>query len=222
MSKKNLVIESILGIVWSMVALWGVVCFNSYILMNLPLLVRMELSIVLYLIMAVGPLLLMIRAGDTWTDYLFSREKIGAQIIVGIGIGLIMSAILTLPLFLTGHGQWSDNGKHYQFLWQYLYELVYCIGAVSLTEEYIFRGFLYRKLHDISGSFRAAALLSSAAFGLFHIFGGNLVQVGMTSLIGLALCLIRKKVKNCTTLSLIIGHGVYDFLITVWVNVFLG
>lgn len=79
MSKKNLVIESILGIVWSMVALWGVVCFNSYILMNLPLLVRMELSIVLYLIMAVGPLLLMIRAGDTWTDYLFSREKIGAQ-----------------------------------------------------------------------------------------------------------------------------------------------
>lgn len=222
MSKKNLVIESILGIIWSMVALWGVVCFNSYILMNLPLLIRMELSIVLYLIMAVGPLLLMIRAGDTWTDYLFSREKIGVQIIVGIGIGLIMSAILTLPLFLTGHGQWSDNGKHYQFLWQYLYELVYCIGAVSLTEEYIFRGFLYRKLHDISGSFWAAALLSSAAFGLFHIFGGNLVQVGMTSLIGLALCLIRKKVKNCTTLSLIIGHGVYDFLITVWVNVFLG
>lgn len=220
-TKKNLLIESILGVVWSMAALWGVVCFNRYILMNLPLPTRMSLSIILYLSMAMGPLLLMIRAGDTWKDYLFSREKTGVQILVGIGIGVAMSAILTLPLFLTGHGAWSDNGKHYQFLWQYLYEIVYCVVAVALTEEFIFRGFLYRKLHDISGSFWAAALLSSAAFGLFHIFGGNLVQVGMTGLIGLALCLVRKKVKNCTTLSLIIGHGVYDFLITVWVNVFL-
>lgn len=221
MNKKNLLIESILGMVWSMAALWGVVCFNRYILMNLPLLIRMGLSIVLYLSMAAGPLLIMIRAGDRFADYLFSREKIGAQILVGIGIGAIMSAILTLPLFLTGHGEWSDNGKHYQFLWQFLYEFIYCVGAVALTEEFIFRGFLYRKLRDISGSFWPAALISSAAFGLFHIFGGNLVQVGMTGLIGLALCLIRKKVKNCTTLSLIIGHGVYDFLITVWVNVFL-
>ena len=95
------------------------------------------------------------------------------------------------------------------------------MGAVALTEEFIFRGFLYQKLHALSGSHLAAILVSSLAFGLFHIFGGSLVQVAMTSLIGLALCLVRHKVRNCTTLSLINGHGVYDFLITVWVNVFL-
>lgn len=221
MNKKNLLIESILGITWSMAVLWGVVCFNRYILMNLPLLLRMGLSIVLYLCMAVGPLLIMIHAGDTWADYLFSGEKIGAQILVGIGIGVVMSLILTLPLFLTGHGEWSDNGKHYQFLWQFLYEIVYCVGALALTEEFIFRGFLYQKLHALSGSHPVAILVSSVAFGLFHIFGGSLVQVVMTGLIGLAWCLVRRKVKHCTTLSLIIGHGLYDFLITVWVNVFL-
>lgn len=221
MKKKNLVVECVIGIGWSILTLWGVICFNRFVLMKLPLLLRMELSIVLYLCMAAGPLLVMLLAKDTWADYLFSKEKIGAQILIGVGIGVAMSMVLTLPLFLTGHGEWSDNGKHYQFLWQFLYELVYCVGAVALTEEFIFRGFLYHKLHALSASHRVAILVSSLAFGLFHIFAGSLVQVFMTSLIGLALCLVRHKVKHCTTLSLIIGHGLYDFLITVWVNVFL-
>ena len=221
MKKKNLIVEIVIGIAWSVLALWGVICFNSYILMSLPLLQRMLLSIVLYLCMAIGPLLIKILAGDTWADYLFSREKLGAQILTGIGIGIVMSLVLTLPLFLTGHGEWSDNGKHYEFMWQFMYEIVYCVGAVALTEEFIFRGFLYQKLHALSGSNVAAALISSVAFGLFHIFGGSIVQVVMTTLIGLALCIVRRKVRNCTTLSLIIGHGLYDFLITVWVNVFL-
>lgn len=221
MKKKKLVVEIVIGIGWSMLALWGVICFNRYVLMSLPLLYRMILCIVLYLCMAIGPLLVMMQARDTWADYLFSKENIAAQILIGIGIGIVMSMVLTLPLFLTGHGEWSDNGKHYVYWWQFLYEIVYCVVAVALTEEFIFRGFLYQKLHALSGSHKVAILVSSIAFGLFHIFGGSLVQVAMTSLIGLVLCLVRHKVKNCTTLSLIIGHGLYDFLITVWVNVFL-
>lgn len=221
MKKKNLWLEMVIGISWSIIALWGVICFNSFILMNLPIFSRMVLSIVLYLCMSIGPLLVMIYVGDTLADYLFSREKIGTQIFIGICIGIVMSLILTLPLFLTGHGESSDNGHHYQFLWQFMYEIVYCVVAVSFTEEFIFRGFLYKKLYAIFDSQLVAILISSVAFGLFHIFGGSLVQVFMTGLIGLALCLVRSKVKNCTTLSLIIGHGLYDFLITVWVNVFL-
>lgn len=221
MKKKNLWLEMVIGISWSIIALWGVICFNSFILMNLPILSRMVLSIVLYLCMSIGPLLVMIYVGDTLADYLFSKEKIGKQIFIGICIGLVMSLILTLPLFLTGHGESSDNGHHYQFLWQFMYEIVYCVVAVAFTEEFIFRGFLYQKLYAIYDSQLVAILISSVAFGLFHIFGGSLVQVFMTGLIGLALCLVRCKVKHCTTLSLIIGHGLYDFLITVWVNVFL-
>lgn len=220
MNKKNLSVQIVMGIGWCMLALWGVVCFNQYVLMSLPLQTRMMLSITLYLCMGIGPLLVMMIVRDSWTDYLFSREKVGAQILVGIAIGAAMSLVLTLPIFLTGHGEWSDNGKHYRYLWQYLYEIVYCVGAVSLTEEFIFRGFLYRKLHALSGSSAAAVLVSSLAFGLFHIFGGSLVQIGITTLMGLFLCLVRSKVKHCTTLSLIIGHGLYNFLITVWVNVF--
>ena len=80
--KKNLPVQIVMGIGWCMLALWGLVCFNRYVLMSLPLQARLVLSINMYLCMAIGPLVVMLIAGDTWTDYLFSREKIGGQILV--------------------------------------------------------------------------------------------------------------------------------------------
>ena len=43
----------------------------------------------------------------------------------------------------------------------------------------------------------------------------------MTAGIGALFCLCRIKIKNCSTLSLVIAHGVYDAMITVWANVLL-
>ena len=42
------------------------------------------------------------------------------------------------------------------------------------------------------------------------------IQAAFTGLIGALLCFFRMKIRNCTTLSLIIGHGIYDAMITVW------
>ncbi len=39
--------------------------------------------------------------------------------------------------------------------------------------------------------------------------------------IGVFFCVCRLKIKNCSTLVLIIGHGVYDALITVFASVLL-
>jgi hypothetical protein len=47
-------------------------------------------------------------------------------------------------------------------------------------------------------------------------FSGNIVQMIVTACIGAIFCFCRLKVKNCSTLSLAIGHGIYDALITVW------
>ena len=40
----------------------------------------------------------------------------------------------------------------------------------------------------------------------------------MTAGMGLLYCLYREKVKDCTLLSLIIAHGLYDGLIVLWVS----
>lgn len=132
-----------------------------------------------------------------------------------------MSLVLTLVPHLVGFGAYADNGKRYIHLWQFAYEFLYCIAAVGLVEEFIFRGFIYNKIKKISGNDMAAVIVSSVLFGLFHILNGSIVQMIMTALLGVLWCLCRLKIKNCTLLSLIIAHGIYDALITVFASIFL-
>ncbi|MBQ8171670.1 MAG: CPBP family intramembrane metalloprotease [Oscillospiraceae bacterium] len=150
----------------------------------------------------------------------FTKDNLPAQILVGIGVGVTMSLTLTLVPTLLGFGDWVSSGKNYTEWWQFAYEFIYCIGAVGVTEEFIFRGYFVHKLRQIKDSSLFAGIVSSVMFGLFHIFGGNAVQVIFTSVIGGILYVCREKVKHCTLLSLIIAHGVYDALICVWSFVF--
>lgn len=158
---------------------------------------------------------------DKLVDYGFSKNKIGLQIIVGVLIGIVMSFILTLIPHLFGFGEYVDSGKRYKYLWQFIYDFFYCIFAVGFVEEFVFRGFVYEKIKCISQKDMIAIIGSSVLFGVFHLFSGNIVQMLMTACIGAFFCFCRLKVKNCSTLSLIIGHGVYDALITVWASTLL-
>ena len=82
-------------------------------------------------------------------------------------------------------------------------------------------GFVYEKIVRICKSDVIAIIGSSVLFGVFHLFGGNIFQMLLTGCIGAFFCFCRLKIKNCSTLSLIIGHGVYDALITVWASILL-
>jgi uncharacterized membrane protein YjjP (DUF1212 family) len=46
------------------------------------------------------------------------------------------------------------------------------------------------------------------------------IPVSVCAFIGALFCLFRLKIKNCSLLSLIIAHGIYDALIVVWTFVF--
>lgn len=218
--RQKLIIEIIIGIIGSVAALIGVSAFNQYVLMSLPLFLRMVLSIVTYLTIAVVPFCIAIVNKEKWSDYGFSKEKIGQQVLIGIAIALGMSFVFTVVPHLAGKSDWVNNQHNYKFLWQYIYEFVYCIIAVGLTEEFVFRGFLYKKLKKLFGSSTFAIVGSSILFGLFHFLSGNIVQIILTGILGAIFCICRVKIKQCTLLSLIIAHGVYDALITVWLNVF--
>ena len=92
---------------------------------------------------------------------------------------------------------------------------------IGLVEEFVFRGFIFEKIKRVAGKDIIAVIISSVFFGVFHFFSGNLVQMVMTACIGAFFCFCRLKIKNCSTLSLIIGHGVYDALITVFASALL-
>ena len=102
-----------------------------------------------------------------------------------------------------------------------MHEFLYCIFAVGAVEEFVFRGLIYSKIRDISNGEWPAIILSSILFGFLHIFSGNLIQVIVTSILGLIFCLIRLKISGITTLSLIFAHGVYNAMISVWASIFL-
>lgn len=174
--REKIIIQMVIAIIGVVGGLLGVNAFNQYVLMSLPLFARMVLMIVTYWLIALVPFCIVLFNKEKWSDYGFSKEKIGCQVLIGLGIALCMS--------------------------------------------FVFRGFFYRKLEVLFGSAVGAIIGSSVLFGLFHFWGGNIVQIFLTGIIGAIFCICRIKIKNCTLLSVVIAHGVYDALITVWLNVF--
>jgi membrane protease YdiL (CAAX protease family) len=221
MSKRKEWISLIVGFLGSMLGLYGVVAFYQFVLMSLPLGLRMVSMLLIYWLIALIPIVVMRVNKDKLVNYGFSKSKLGLQMIVGVLIGIAMSFILTLIPHLFGFGEYVDSGKRYKYLWQFIYEFFYCIFAVGFVEEFVFRGFIYEKINRISQKDMIAIIGSSVLFGVFHLFSGNLIQMLMTTCIGVFFCFCRLKVKNCSTLSLIIAHGVYDALITVWASALL-
>lgn len=219
--KKENIWSLVIGFVGCMLGLYGVILFNQYVLMALPLVARMIAMIVSYWLIAVVPIILMILGKDKLSDYGFAKEKVWNQIVIGLVIAVVMSAVLTVIPHIAGFGQYVDTGKRYQYAWQFIYEFVYCVAAIGAVEEFVFRGFIYHKMKTKFKTDMSAVIGSSILFGLFHLFSGNVVQMVMTALLGVVWCICRNKIKNCSTLSLIVAHGVYDALITVWACCFL-
>lgn len=217
--KKRAAVCLIVGAAGCFLSLFAVGAVNRLAIASLSLPVRMVVLLAAYWLIALVPLVLAAVCKDRAEEYGFSRNKLLFQIGVGIAVGVGMSLVLTLAPHLLGLGAYV-GGKPYQYFWQFAYEFVYCTVAVAAAEEFVFRGFFYQKLFLLFEKDIAAVIGSSALFGAFHLLNGGLVQALITALIGAFFCLCRKRIRGCTTLSLIFAHGVYDALITVWGYVF--
>lgn len=213
--------DLVVGSLGAVLGLIGVMAFNRYIVMSLPLASRMVSMILSYWLIALLPIIIIIVNKEKLMDYGFSKDNIWCQTIAGVLIGLGLSLTLTLIPHLLGFGSYVDSGKRYRYLWQFAYEFLYCIIAVGLVEEFVFRGFIYTKIKRIGQKDMIAIIGSSVLFGLFHIIGGNVIQMVITACLGLFFCFCKIKIKNCSVLSLIIAHGIYDALITVWATFLL-
>lgn len=218
--RNKAIIQMVIASIGVIGGVFGINLFNQYVLTSLPIIWRMVLMIVTYFMIALVPFCISVINKDKLSDFGFTKEKLGYQMLVGFLIALCFSFIFTVIPHLVGKSDWVNNNHQYQYMWQFVYDFVYYIFAVALVEEFVFRGFFYKKLETVFDSNVAVIIVSSILFGLFHFYGGNIAQIILTGIIGVILCICRVKIKNCTLLSLIIAHGVYDSLITVWLNVF--
>lgn len=215
MRKHKLWFSLIVSVLWAFFALVLLMLYNQSLMRTLPLGLRMVVNLVVRWSLAAVPLVFAIR--ERYRS--FQKEKLGLQLLWGLGIGVGMSMICTLIPHLLGLGDYVGGHYGYTKLWQFAYELVYLVAGVALVEEFLFRGYFYHRLRLLFRSEWAAIWISSGLFGLFH-WSGGILQVLVTGLLGLFWCLCRKKLRHCTLLSLILAHGLYDWLIVCWAHIF--
>ena len=99
----------------------------------------------------------------------------------------------------------------FDYLWLIFYYII-----VAVTEEYIFRIFFLGEMSIILGRMSAfAPLISAILFGLIHIPQGDLNRAIMTFAYGIVLGYAKQYWKQCTFLSLIMAHGLYDMIVSV-------
>lgn len=199
-------------------ALAAIRFLNQSLLPAVPLAARAVLLIAVQWLLLVVPVLMMRLDGTTLLDIGFQKEFPLRQVLVGMVISLAMSLVFTVVPILCGLGQMVGSTQ-YTRPWQFAYDFAYKTLGVALAEEVVFRGYVFKLLGDIKHSKAFAILVSSCLFGLLHLPSGGVVQAVVTALIGALLCVLREKIKNCSLLSLIIAHGFYDGLITLWVGV---
>lgn len=219
-SKRKHLMELIVAYGGALAGAVFVLRFHQNVLGNLPIILRLPCMVFFYWLIALIPWIVMKLSGDKLHNYGFIPNGIGKQVVSGIIAAIAMSFLFTLLPHMIGMGDYVDNGSRYRYFQQFLFEFVYCIVSVGAVEEFVFRGVLYFKIKEIFGREWIAIVLSSALFGLFHIFQGNLIQIVVTALLGIVFCLLRLKIRGFTTLSLILAHGIYDALISVWASIF--
>ena len=140
-------------------------------------------------------------------DIGFTKDRIIWQILCGVVVAVgALLIFIVLPALFGIMMSYIGNLSALNIITQIIYMLL----AVTPVEEIVFRGYMFKQLSDTITSRWLVMIISSVLFGLFHIVNGSVLQVIFTTLIGFYFCICREKIKNCTLLSLIIGHALYN------------
>ncbi len=217
-STKKQISMIVLAILLEFSVLFAIILFQKSVLVSLPLATRAILSIVIPWLQLFVPFVFMKLYKISLFQIGFSKSKLTSQVFIGSILGISMSLIFTVLPILLGFKDMVGSTSYTQ-TWQFCYEFVYMIFGIALVEEFFFRGFLFERVLNVSKSNWTAIIVSSCIFGLSHIFNGSIIQVFTTALIGVMFCICRDKIINCTTLSLIIMHGIHNALITLFVAI---
>ena len=137
------------------------------------------------------------------------------QIFIGAVIAITLSVFIAIIPALCG---FSLVGEHTDFSWfTIIYDFLFYMLIIGPVEEFVFRVYL----QDTFVSFFEkkkwiGVVVASFLFGLWHIINGSIIQVIFTFGIGLVFGFAKYKIKDCGYIGVSFGHGLYDFLNTIF------
>lgn len=214
-TNKRVWIELGIAAIWVWASLFGVRVFENAVFSTWSLTLKMLSIIPLQWVTAIGPLVICLIDRTTWEELGFSKNKIPLQILIGIGLALLFSFFFTLIPIWCG-GKELVGTTSYTEAYQFAFVFAQDILGVALAEEFIFRGFFFQRIHELTDKKWVCILASSLLFGLFHIYSLSWIQVVVTACLGALFAIVREEISHTTTLSLILTHGIYDALIPLW------
>lgn len=134
----------------------------------------------------------------------FSKSKIWIQVLYGV---LLFGGMLII-FKLFGN---SCEGRPFKLDSLLFYTFWYAFSAAT-TEELAYRGLLFTRFNTLFGNAIISVVISSVLFGAAHFMVGDIFHIIMSTATGILLCLARAYLKNCTLVSTMIAHFLYDFL----------
>ncbi len=139
-----------------------------------------------------------------------TKRRLWLQILIGVGIAAALCFIFGILPVLCGT---SLIGSHTDMsAGRLALTAMLDILFVGVGEEIVFRGYIQDQFAVwLKKGKWLAPLIAAAIFGLWHIINGSWFQVLFTTLIGCVFGYSKYLIKNCTLLSVILAHGLYDF-----------
>jgi membrane protease YdiL (CAAX protease family) len=114
--------------------------------------------------------------------------------ILGLSIGFFLPIFLTGLFLLASYHLFDLSIIHRNSLdWELLLFYVAILGLGSLSEELIFRGYIFNKIIENEGHVLTAVVISSTLFGLVHILAGVTNPITILSIVflGVILCVLN-------------------------------
>lgn len=99
--------------------------------------------------------------------------------------------------------------------WFIYYLFIFLV--VAFTEEFFYRIFVQGNLTVVLGKLTfLAPFISALYFGVCHHVQGSAQQVVVTFGFGLIIGYAKQYLKNCTFISVVLAHWMYDFILTAY------
>lgn len=139
-----------------------------------------------------------------------TKRRLWLQILIGVTIAAILCFLMGIVPILCGT---SLIGSHTDMsASQIAVSAIQDILFVGIGEEIVYRGYIQNQFEIWLKKCKwLAPLIAAAIFGLWHLINGNIIQVLFTTLIGCVFGYAKYFIKDCSLLSVILAHGLYDF-----------
>lgn len=146
----------------------------------------------------------------------FKKEKLAKQVFTGVGVFVMLDLVFTIAVLVLGDNKGILLPAKENRIGIIIYSVVFDMICAGMGEETLFRGYFMERFRTLTNSDIWTVAIPALMFGIWHFPNGqDFLQVIITALIGAVFGLARLKIKNASTLSVGISHGLHDVYILI-------